>query len=737
MIRWNLRKERRQNLFFGTILMVSALVLNISFTLLFQMDKTYDRKFDELNTSSVSFMSTDDSLENSLKKLKNVTDVQKKKGIFAYSTMRHFHESDMSINSVFYKMNDQRNINQFEILEEKKSVENPIYIPYFVSEFGEYSLGSKITFEIDEKSYTFHVAGIIEEMQFGNAGSGVLGFYLPAKEFNQFSENLTGHIIIEYSLTSSQPIREEVLDYLSEKKIVPVSIVDAKSTKATRTMVSSLLEAILFALAVLIMIISLLLCLFRIRSFLDDEKAAMSILKASGYKGKKILFNTVVPYLMVAGIASLIGIGLSNILIEGAASLLSLQSGLRFVPHFDWMAALITICLILFMTFIFSYQGAKKILKLDPVKAINDQNEVKKSRKAPQFILLALLFFLIGGIVLFASNLLDNGVFHSERFASAISDEVPDLIIKGNQSRIDSIEKELDDNSKVNFTNRYSVYDVKADGQTIKAFVSSDFSKTNHNLCYEGHNPETDNEVALGSAFSDRYEIGDTIQIEYDNHQTTYEICGFIQSLNNSGEVVELSLKSFEKLNPNKPGLDLYVYLKDGVNPNAFFEDLSKKEEDQSVSLINSYKMQKETEKIFENSIQAAALLVFALSALISVLVLSFLIQSQMLKQRKEYGILKILGYTNRQLIRQIGKDILVPAYIGLIAAAILSFLYLPAINRIIFESMGAYKNELAVSFGMVSLTTLILMIVCVLIVWILARSIRKVSCISLVQDDM
>ena len=80
----------------------------------------------------------------------------------------------------------------------------------------------------------------------------------------------------------------------------------------------------------------------------------------------------------------------------------------------------------------------------------------------------------------------------------------------------------------------------------------------------------------MGSAFQEEYKLGDMIEISSDSGVVTYEIVGFIQSVNNSGNVCELTEEGYGRLKKDDAIQSLYVYVKDGVNYPAYCLDKTK-----------------------------------------------------------------------------------------------------------------------------------------------------------------
>lgn len=57
--------------------------------------------------------------------------------IYLPATVQEFHGTDFTMNMVFYPMDDKREVNRLHIIEEtKQACEHPVYIPYYVAEFG-------------------------------------------------------------------------------------------------------------------------------------------------------------------------------------------------------------------------------------------------------------------------------------------------------------------------------------------------------------------------------------------------------------------------------------------------------------------------------------------------------------------------------------------------------------------------------------------------------------------------
>ena len=191
-ILYNLKKEKSSFISFGVIILITALILNCAAVLLCQVDSAYDTKFEKLSTATLNAIvpevQNSSELEKAIDETEKVEKIESHTAIMTEATVKDFNGADFTMNTVFYNIDDKRTLNNFELVSESENdVDNPIYIPLYVSNFGGFALNDEIVYAIDGKSHSFTVAGVIEEMQYGNYGSGLLCAYLPKEEFAEFA----------------------------------------------------------------------------------------------------------------------------------------------------------------------------------------------------------------------------------------------------------------------------------------------------------------------------------------------------------------------------------------------------------------------------------------------------------------------------------------------------------------------------------------------------------------------
>lgn len=765
----NLKKDKGQYISFGIIILLTALILNSALVLLFQVDKAYDKKFYEQNTANINLCIPESQDTENLKKrlvdIKSVADLESREALLAYSTIKNFRGTDFSISTIFYDKDCDRKYNKFTVTEESpRNFKRPVYIPLYISQFGQFQIGDRITFQIDGKNYDFDVAGIIEEMQYGNAGSGAFGIYLPDHVYKDFSEELVQGKITEYSLITDinanvENIKNEAGTRLSEKNIQLMYALDSDSCKQTRTMVSSLLIIILTVFSFVVLLVSMFLSKFRIQNTIEEEITNMGVQKAIGYTSNMIICCTVLPYLIVGAFTSMLGALVSYTILPVLTQVLALQSGFSFALTFDITALCLTVLLLTVITLAFTYLASRRIRKLQPINAIRGNSESRHKNKnhfpldkmgtgiqirlmlkqiassSKQNVLLFLVSFLLTVLLAFMGTLFFNAVVKPDNFTTTLSEETPDITLQVKAENLQNVKKALAHEESVDNLLEYSVSTVNVENRNLNAFICENFSDVTNDLCYEGRNPIKDNEIAIGSKLNDDYDIGDKIRVEYGGSNYTYDIVGFIQSVNFQGEVCELTPKGYMHIDKAYEGRSLYLYVSDGADVETVRKEIENKYPDNIIKATNTYKMTKSSQEMYAGIVIVIVTAVFVLTVLIVLLILYIIIKSSIVQRKQELGIYKAMGYSNHQLIIQIAGSFLPVSFIGILSSALCGILYLPVVNQEIFQIVGAMKNNLEVSLVFLLLIAVLQILVNFIISICLSLPIKKISAYSLIKE--
>ena len=766
---YNLKKEKSSFVSFGVIILITALILNCAAVLLSQVDRAYEEKLSSLNTADVNVIvpriQSSSKLENNLRDLSSVEKLESHTAVMVEATVKDFNGADFSMNTVFYNMDAKRNVNNFELVSESKNdVENPIYIPLYVSDFGGFDLGDNIVYVIDGKSHSFTVAGVIEEMQYGNYGSGLLCAYLPKEDFEEFADVYSEKTVVEYSMSvnsgaSLDKTKEDISKVIEHNGVMTLSLLDSESVKGTRTMVTDLLILILTAFSLIILAVSVFLSNFKVKNAIDCEIINMSVLKALGYTSAQIVWGITLPYALVSLIFALSGVGLSYALLPVLCSVLTVQSGFSFAVSFDLLSFIcVTVILVGVVTF-FTFISARKIKKTQPIDGLRGNTSTKGAKKnrlpldktkgntklllvlkqmiatKKQNVMLFLVSFVLTVLIAFSGTLFYNVVVKPENFMSALSDEVADVIMIPKEDSISKLEAKLGDDNRVENSLQYMSCSVKIEDKAVTSFACEDFSKVRNDVCYMGTNPKEVDEIALGSAFEESFKIGDTVSVTVDDITKSFEVTGFVQSVNLQGEICQLSTEGYNSLLDEKQTPSLYVYLENPENAEEVVKEYKADYPELLADTINSYKLQKEAQDMYMGITMVLVVAIFVVTILVVLFILYIVIKSLLVKRRQELGIYKAMGYTSSQLISQTAGSFMLVSIIATLLSSVLAMFYMPAVYGFIFEALGVMKNNIEISFGFLMLFAVAVILVNIIISIILCMPIRKISAYSLIKE--
>ncbi|MCH5350149.1 MAG: ABC transporter permease [Oscillospiraceae bacterium] len=766
LILHNLKKAKGQFISFGIVMLITAVILNTSLVLLFQTGAAYDSLFDELNTADLSVTVPSalayDELPYDILNMKGVSNVRSNEALFASVAVQEFQDSEFTMNTYFYRLDDERELTKHTVSDKTDtSDEMKAYIPLYLSELGGYKPGESIRFIIDGKEYSFTVGGVVNEMQYGNYGTGFVGWYLSDEAYDTLAEDENFTSVTEYLIKAddgfaTSTVKKNASSVLKDKNIPTITFLDRETTKGSRTMVSNTIVLLLAVFALLVLIVSIFLARFRIKNTIDEEINEMGVLKGIGYTSRMLMFSQVIPYLIVCGAGLISGVAASYVLIPVVAYVLAVQSGFSYTPVFDISAACISIITILAAVFLFTVLAAKKIKRLEPINAIRGIDPLKPAVKnhfpldtsggpigfnlilkqssvsMGRNVLLFAVTFVMMILLTFTGVLLYNVNIRPDNFLTTLSEELPDIRVQSDEEHFDEL-KNILDRENVRHVN-YGISMTEYSDGSIPVIVCEDFSLLENNIVYEGRHPQAADEIAVGSEFSADYGVGDTFRLSLNGNDYEYKIIGYIQSINNNGLIAEITETGYENLS-DVPLYSMNLYMEDSADIDSFVSKLDGEYDEYTVSVSNAAKETESMQMMYSSLITIVAAALFIITVLIVLLILYVIMNSMLTDLKTDFGIYKAMGFTSAQLIIQTVGSITPVVLLGALLSAVIGIAYLPAMFNGIFGVIGAMKNNFDIPLFMLLIMAMILTLVNIIIGVLLCRPIKKITAYSLIKE--
>ena len=393
------------------------------------------------------------------------------------------------------------------------------------------------------------------------------------------------------------------------------------------------------------------------------------------------------------------------------------------------MALLIVMLILTCAISLFSYLSAWKIRRLEPINAIRG---ITGDESAGHTILLFIVSFGIMVLLSFAGTLLYNVNVKPDNFMNTLSEELPSVIFTAENGKMTELKELLENDSRVRLFMEYASVPVSYENGSLTAFVCEDFSKAANDICYEGHSPVKENEIAVGNAISDEFPIGSEIELTVGSKSASYIVTGYIQSVNNAGLVCQLTNEGYEKIGDTTNCVNIYLYDKIA---DEFINEYEENHDAIIQSSVNFEQMSENGRRMYTSIVSVIVMILFVISVLVVLLVMYVIINSMISRRRQEFGIYKAIGYTNRQLTVKTALSFIPVVAVASAISVIAGLWYLPAINNVIFSLIGAIKNHFEVSvwilIGFAMMFTTVAFVISVL----LSAPIKKITAYSLLKE--
>lgn len=329
----------------------------------------------------------------------------------------------------------------------------------------------------------------------------------------------------------------------------------------------------------------------------------------------------------------------------------------------------------------------------------------------------------------------------------------------------------------------------RVDGQKEgTVFPYEEYTDMEYIIPMDGRYPEHDNEVMISLRRSRTYglNVGDTIVIDNKGVKTSYIITGIVGAMSNNQMNLYMTLDGFQRANGSAAPGCVEIYLEDGVNREEFesklisiygqsvdtamsgdnaggtLEERIQAEASEKIAVLMStygvtsvdYAVRVGNQLITGNSrqfvmkeLQSYHDLVksqldpisnitrlftgvgaVAIGVIVAV-ILGIIASSNVMKRRKDLGIMKSLGYSSKDLMTQIAISIIPVTVVSVILASAVSII----INKVFwFQVFGA---DIKTSIPVLILTDLALIAFTFVMTYIGAGKIRKISVNELMTE--
>lgn len=221
--------------------------------------------------------------------------------------------------------------------------------------------------------------------------------------------------------------------------------------------------------------------------------------------------------------------------------------------------------------------------------------------------------------------------------------------------------------------------------------------------------------------------IGDEIEITVNGKQEKYLICGFTQISNNLGRDCLLTRAGYERLGM-LTNTSYYINLTSETDIDAFNLEMKEIFGDSINTTINILTIIEATAGVYVMLMTIIVVAILVLSVIIIAFVLYLLVRTMLNNKLHDYGIMKALGFTTKQLILQTALSFMPATIVSAAVGLTLSSIIINPLTALFLSSIGIVECTFTVPVGFIAIAGIGLVLCAFLTVCLLSLKIRKIS---------
>ena len=765
--RSNLRKAKGQAVTIVVLMLLAAIMLNLWLMLAMDYKANFDRCHDRLNAGHVTLVVNGEANElrdyvrEMIEEDEDTTEYYMDD---ALSMVGSFPYNEGEVNTEFVILEKEaalkRPIGKLEIVEEG-AYTSGVYLPMIYGVGGGYSVGDRIHMTIGSSEVSYTVCGFLNSAMAGSHNCSMSALLLTEDLYQELEEK--GYA--PGALLASVRIRDRAQseDYEAAlKNAVSSRYPDIRMLSNSYTLVSSsryisqmICAGIVSAMAFLVLLIALVVISSNVIHYIQENMKNLGALKAIGYKSGQIVLALLMQFVGITLITAFAGIGLSYVLFPAVNDMMISQTGIPYEVRFLILPFVITAVTAGGVVALAVWLAARRIKKIEPITALRQGVQTHNFRRnhvplaatrAPLSLALALKTSLSGIkqnitvcitmlvlslVVVFSGVMAENMIVDMEPFIQLIVGETADSCISVRIGAEDDILRWMREQECVEKVYLYHSGEVRHKGGiALMATMSDDFSDVNNqNVCIEGRFPKYENETAIAVKYAKEkgLKVGDEITLTAEGKEAEYIISGFTQTSNNLGKDCLLTRAGYEQMGEFQ-NADYYINLTEGTDIDAFNEKVSSRFGEHINTSVNVLAVVEGSSAVYVSLMTLIVAAILVLSGIVVAFVLYLLVRTMLTSRKRDYGVLKALGFTTGQLILQTALCFMPAVMISTLIGIMVSAVVINPLTALFLKGIGIVKCTFAVPAGFITAAGLGLILFTFGIACLLSLGIKKIT---------
>lgn len=764
--RSNMRKAKGQTVAIVVLILLAAILLNLWLMLSMDYKANFLRYHDKLNAEHVT-LAVDDAdgtvygfLTETLAKDTAVKEYRLDKCMHMVGT---FSYNGGQMNGQFIFMDKQtaisRTIGKAEIVEDG-NLTSGVYLPMLYKS-DDFSVGKTIEISIGSHPVTYTVCGFFNSVMMGSHNCALTQIILTQDKYAELEE-------LNYAFKTtlcSVRLNEKSTNLTYEAKLKAIVSESFPNTQMasncydivaqSRYISQGICSVIMSVMAFLVLLIAIVVIVSNIINYIQINIKNLGALKAVGYTSGQLVLSFLLQFLGLAFIAALVGAALSYTLFPAINTMMIAQTGIPYAIHFLPLPVIISLIILGGTVALSVWLSARRIKKIEPIVALRSgvqTHSFKKNRiplektRAPLNFALALkttlscvkhnitvciTMLVLSLVVVFSGLMTENIIVDMTPFLNLIVGETADSAINVQVETEDDFLEVLNSDSRTEKVYLYSSLNIShVGGVELMATLCDDFAKVNNqSVVFKGRFPKFDNEIAIAAKYANEtgFAIGNEIEISANGKTEKYLISGFTQITNNLGRDCLLTRQGYERLGTLQ-SVTYYINLTEGTDIDAFNEEMKGNFSGSVNGIINVLATIEGAGSVYVSLMTIIVIAILVLSAIIIAFVLYLLVRTLLNNKKRDYGILKSLGFTTKQLILQTALSFMPAIIISTVVGIIFSCLVINPLMSLFLSTMGIVKCTFDIPVLFITVAGIGLIILSFGIACLLSLRIKKIA---------
>lgn len=771
----NLRRTKGQTVAIVALILLASAMLNLGLMLSTDYKRNFDRCHDRLNDGHVTLVMTGNDtkqqefLYRTLEEEEGVEEYFCQDALFMVGSFAY---NGGEVNTEFVILEKEsalsRPVGRMEIVEEGEG-KSGVYLPMLYGADGKIELGDMMDINIGSHVMRYQVCGFLNSAMAGSHNCSMSALLLTADRYEELER--LGYAPASTFASVRIRDKEESQDFEAALKnkisaAYPAQRVLSNAygmVSSSRYISQMICSSVVNAMAFFVTLIALVVISSNVINYIQENMKNLGALKAMGYRSVQIVAGLQAQFLGVAVLTSAAGIGLSYCLFPALNRMMIAQTGIPYVMRFLPVPCMITLGTMGGAVALAVWLSARRIRKIEPIVALRQgvlthsfkRNHVELERaRMPlqlalalktcasgmkQNITVSITMLVLSLVVVFSVLMAQNVIVDMTPFINLIVGETADACVNVHPRAEDDLLQAADRDGSVEKIYLYSSAEVcHVDGIALVATMAEDFSQVNNqDVCYQGRFPLYDNEVAIGAKYAREQglKLGDEIALTAEGKDVDYLICGFTQISNNLGKDCLLTREGFERMGAFTD-MSYYVDLVPGADIEAFRKRMEEGLGSDLNMTINIASVIEGSAGVYVSLMAIIVAGILVLSVAVIAFVLYLLVRTLLGSRKRDYGILKALGFTTGQLVLQTAASflpaVLLSTAVGIAASAVI----INPVVALFLGGIGIVKCTFILPVGWTMLSGAGLVLIAFGLACLLSLRIRKIAPVALLAGE-